>query len=507
MNLLLVTTDQHKAATLGAYGDPLGATPVLDGLAAAGTRFAQCRTQNPFCQPARATILTGTYPSTHGVIRNGIDLPAEAARESLAATFAGAGFATALFGKAHFASYYPDYPTGSPEAVADSALVSPDWTGPYFGFRHVELVTDVHNIRLAPDMGRWNWGFGPPPMGLHYARWLFRDGRARGLERLRLMQPEAAGRVWDHTQTWKSQLAEEDHPTTWVADRTVAWLRDAPEPFFAWASLADPHHPFDPPRPWCDRFDPADMRQVLPKPHPEEFAKKPPFHQQWTQGFRGTPFEWANPGWALLDEREQCTILAAYYGMVAQLDHATGRLLAALDDRGVAERTLVVFTSDHGDYLGDHQMMLKGPIHYEALVRVPLLVRGPGFAARAVVEDPVGTIDVLPTALRAAGIALPSHVQGRPLQDAPRAHVLTEDDIIRGVLAFRTLTTRRWRLTRNENDPAGGELYDLRNDPGELENRWADPASAGAKRELLETLDRTMRHDLGRTLPQVCQAG
>src|SRR5215470_9947013 len=102
MNVLLVTTDQHKATTIGAYGDPLGATPALDRLAAAGTRFAQCRTQNPFCQPARATILTGQYPSSHGVIRNGIDLPLEAARESVATLLAAAGHATALIGKAHF---------------------------------------------------------------------------------------------------------------------------------------------------------------------------------------------------------------------------------------------------------------------------------------------------------------------------------------------------------------------------------------------------------------------
>src|SRR5690348_10188257 len=106
MNVLLIATDQHTARTLGAYGDPLEATPNLDRLAAAGTTFTRCRTQNPFCQPSRATMLTGTYPSTHGVVRNGIDLPDDS--PSIAARFAGAGFATALFGKAHFASYNPD---------------------------------------------------------------------------------------------------------------------------------------------------------------------------------------------------------------------------------------------------------------------------------------------------------------------------------------------------------------------------------------------------------------
>src|SRR5262249_12108665 len=160
MNVLLITTDQHKATTIGAYGDRLGATPTLDRLAAEGTLFTRARTQNPFCQPARATILTGTHPSTHGVIRNGIDLPEQAAADSVATRFAEAGWATALFGKAHFASYFPDYPTGRVESVPDSALVPPDWHGPYFGFEHVELTSDVHNVRLAPRVGQWNWGFG-----------------------------------------------------------------------------------------------------------------------------------------------------------------------------------------------------------------------------------------------------------------------------------------------------------------------------------------------------------
>jgi arylsulfatase A-like enzyme len=507
VNVLLITTDQQKATTLGVYGDPMGATPALDRLAAAGTVFTRCRTQNPFCQPARATILTGMYPSTHGVIRNGIDVPDEAAADSLATRLARAGCTTALFGKAHFASYFPDYPTGRIESVVDSALVSPEWHGPYFGFDHVELMTDVHNVRLAPHVGKWNWGFGPPPFGLHYARHLFRDGRERGMERLRLMQPEAAGRAWDHTQTWKNQLPEEDHHTTWTADRAIAWLERVQGPFFAWVSFADPHHPFDPPRPWCDRYQPADMLPVLPTPHPEEFATKPPFHETWSKGFRGSYFEWANPGWALFSDEERLTILAAYYGMVSQIDHNVGRILATLDARGLADDTLVVFTADHGDYMGDHQMILKGPIHYEALIRVPLIVRGRGFPAGAVVDDPVGTIDVSPTVLGAAGVAVPSVVQGRPLLDGPREHVLTEDDMIRGVLAFRTLTTRRWRITRDENDPGGGELYDLGDDPGELANRWADPGLRSVRSDLLATLDDVMRHDLGRELPRVCEAG
>ncbi|MDQ1381935.1 MAG: hypothetical protein QOJ71_2654, partial [Actinomycetota bacterium] len=230
MNVLLITTDQQRADTLGVEGSPLGATPRLDAFAAQGTRFAGARTQNPLCQPARATILTGTYPSTHGVTCNGVDLPADAEERSIATLLGRAGYRTAIIGKAHFATAFPFFPTGRIESVEGSARVDPDWNGPYFGFEHAELVMFGHNLRIADLMGRWNWIYGPPPFGLHYARYLFRDGFERGVERLRLMQPEAVGAKWDHTQTWRNALPEEDHPTTWVAERAVDWLQNVDGP-------------------------------------------------------------------------------------------------------------------------------------------------------------------------------------------------------------------------------------------------------------------------------------
>ncbi len=497
-NVLLITTDQQRADSLGCYGNPLGATPRLDALAAEGTRFSHARTQHVLCQPARASILTGTYPSTHGVTGNGTDLGADNGDRSLATLLHDAGHQTALFGKAHFATTFPFYPTGQIESVEGSARVAPDWAGPYFGFDHAEMILFGHNLRIADLMGQWSWAFGPPPFGLHYAQYLFRDGPEKGYERLRLMQPEAAGAQWDHTQTWRNALPEEDHPTTWVADRAVEWLRNVHEPFFAWVSFTDPHHPQDPPAPWCDRYSAADALEVVPEIHEGELENKPPLHAFFSNGMRGRPMEWANPGGGTYTREELATMNASYYGMVAQLDHAIGRVLDALAERGMADDTIVVMTADHGEFMGEHQLIFKGPFGYDSLLRVPLIVRGPGFEAGAVVDEPVGTMDIAPTALDALGHEVPKWMEGRPLLDGPREHHLAENDFdIITWMPMRTLTTRRYKLHRYLEQP-WGELYDLQEDPGELVNRYDDPEYASVRDDMMALCNEVMNHDVRR---------
>ena len=156
MNVLLITTDQQRADSIGAYGNPVCQTPNLDRLAAEGTRYEACRTPHPFCQPARASILTGQYPSTHGVTFNGYDLPEDAVDQSMATRFAEAGYTTGFFGKAHFGSTFPYFPTSHLESVAGSALMPEGWTGPYFGFDYVQLMLFGHAMRLTPMQGLWS---------------------------------------------------------------------------------------------------------------------------------------------------------------------------------------------------------------------------------------------------------------------------------------------------------------------------------------------------------------
>ena len=187
---------------------------------------------------------------------------------------------------------------------------------------------------------------------------------------------------------------------------------------------------------------------------------------------------------------------AGYYGMVAQLDHTIGRVLATLDGRGLADDTLVIVTSDHGEFLGEHQMIFKGPFGYDSLLRVPLLVRGPGFAPGTVVTDPVGTIDLAPTMLTATGQPVPPWMEGRALHDLPREHVLTENDFsIVASIPMRTLTTTRYKIHRYLDAPFG-ELYDHDDDPGEVVNRYDDPAYEAVRADLLALLDDVMNHEV-----------
>lgn len=495
MNVLLITTDQQQAATIGAYGSRVCQTPNLDRLAAQGVRYDACRTQQPFCQPARASILTGQYPSTHGVTFNGIDLPDDAVEQSVATRFGEAGYRTGYFGKAHWASTFPFFPTGKLESVEGSAAMPEDWTGPYFGFDHVQLVLFGHAMRVAPVMGSFSWCFGPAPMGLHYGRWLYEEGVARGNELLRLMQPEAAGAKWDSTQTWRSVLPEEAHPTTWVADRAIDWLDASSadgEPFFGWVSFTDPHHPMDPPARWFDMYSPDDVAEVLPDRTREAAGNKPPLHELWSRGNNGGIFEWANPGGATLSDRDLAKMTAAYFGLVSQLDHNIGRILDRLDELGIADDTLVIMTTDHGEYLGAHNQIFKGPLHYEELLRVAMIARGPGVVAApgGTVADPVGTIDLQPTMLSAAGLPVPDYCEGAVLPGfaggTAREWSLTEDDFdVLFRVPLRTIATDRYKLTVNLDTPGGmAELYDLHDDPGEFVNRWDDPAYAAAQADM-----------------------
>jgi len=505
MNILLITSDQHRGDCYGFEGRRLR-TPHLDEMAARGTRFSACITPNVVCQPSRASILTGLLPLTHGVSDNGIDLPAHTAARGFGGTLSAAGYATGFVGKAHFSTFQTFAPTGSPECRFSSAQYGPQWHGPYMGFDHVELMLEGHNN--FPPMA--------PPAGQHYERWFHADGC--GEQRIALYK-QALPPLTDAHQTWNSALPVARHNSTWVGDRTIEYLRThRHEPFCLWASFPDPHQPFDAPAPWCYLHHPDEVD--LPAHRVRDLERRPWWHRA---SLEGTP-QLADEGLRQIREKvsrtpvqsdgQLRTLIANYYGMIALIDHQLGRIRIALDELGLADDTLIVFTSDHGEWLGDHGLLIKGPMPYEGLLRVALLVEGPGVPSGQCIQDPVSTIDLAPTFCDYASTQLPAAVHGRSLRKLiesgePERDFARSEWHLRpsrsGVeLRLQTARTRRHKLTLEQISGAG-ELYDLLEDPGEMRNVFDDPAYAGVRRELTDMIDSRPSDEVS-PLPQVGMA-
>jgi len=480
-NILLISADQHRADCFGFKGRRVQ-TPNLDALAAAGTYFDACITPCVVCQPARASMLTGQLPRTHGVHDNGIDLEPEVGEKGFAGMLAQAGYDTAYFGKAHFSTYHTFEETGTPECLKSSARYPDDWNGPYMGFDHVELVLVGHN---------W-WAPEKPPGGQHYERWFHADGQ--GDEKTRLMW-ENAGDTKGAAQTWHSRLPEQWHNSTWIGDRACDWLQqDHTDPFCAWVSFPDPHHPFDAPEPWSRLHDPADVD--LPEHRTRSFEGRPWWHEQVLT---------AEPEGAGADIRKSYSrippqtdaqlreIIANTYGQIALIDHNVGRILHTLETAGLADNTIVIYVSDHGDWLGDHGLILKGPMHYDGLLKVPMIVRGPGVPAGGRVDDPVSTLDLMPTFAELAGADPLHRAHGASLKplwagDGHRDHAYNEWELLptrTGVaLSLRTVRTRTHKLTVDLRSGAG-EMYDLVADPHELHNLWDMDAHRAVQADLM----------------------
>ncbi|HWG84343.1 MAG TPA: sulfatase-like hydrolase/transferase [Deinococcales bacterium] len=506
-NILLITTDQQRWDSLGCAGNPAATTPHLDALAAAGVLAERAYCPNPVCTPSRASIVTGRMPSGHGAWNVGVNLPGD--NPSFAAELARHGYRTALIGKAHLQAWGAK-PGESVEAGSGAAarFQRLGWNGPYYGFEHVEL-----------SIGHVMWGLGG-----HYKLWL----RGKGLtdedftrySKARLVAGEGQVAAFD----WNLPL--ELHSSVWTAERAVAQLERfaaSGEPFALWASFQDPHHPFAVPEPY-DR--PREGARELPFVE-GELDDKPPHFRTIREGrLAGSPYlgEYPMAGqhtgqdYRLVGPEWAHANIDRYLGMVELMDHETGRILAALDLLGLAENTLVVFTSDHGELLGEHGIWMKGPLHYDGVLRVPLLARWPrGLPAGRSDAHLASLTDLAPTFLAAAGVPVPPEMDGGTSllpqwrgEGVVRSAAFVECVDDPGTLDLATVVTATHKLTAYRGGAyAGreaevGELYDLESDPGELVNRWLDPAYREVKEELVAMLaGRLPSRDARRMAPRI----
>ena len=453
-NILFIMTDEQRGDCLGCYGNPVLRTPHIDSIAARGVRFDRGYVQNPMCMPARMAIMTGRYCSEHGCNINCTGIPAHEQEHTFMRYLRDAGYYTAAIGKMH---------------------MMPKW-GP-FGFRYLDLVegqADVNN---------------------QYTDYL----KAKGLLG---KQHKAKGEKLPFG-IYTNALPAEENIDAFIGRRAVRWLEqwDGEEPFFLWVSFCNPHFPFDPPEPYDTMYDPAGV--PLPIWREGELDKKPP--QRQLQKERG---------YDKATEPILRKMVANYYGLISLLDDQVGRILHVLEERGLMENTLIAFTSDHGDLLGDHLLLHKsGVTFYEGSVRVPFIVSyPPAFPQGGTCGELVETIDLPATFLDIAGVMPPETMQGRSLVGLAEGKVPNwrEDAFCEIDLRINPLmhgprdpnsrdyvamiTTKEWKYVHLPNLGIG-ELYDLVNDPHELANLFYEPAYAAKVNEMrLRLLNRLMNN-------------
>ena len=487
-NLVIFMADQLRADALGCFGNSSARTPGLDALAARGARLTAHMTPNQICAPSRATLFSGCYARNHGVVHNGIALRDDL--ELITHALRRAGFRTHGIGKFHFQPILAPSTYHMPESNAFwDVEEAASWHGPYYGFQTAEFV--IGESAAATVAG-------------HYARWL------------RATAPDAAGLYHreralatppsDLDEVWKCAVPERLHYNRWIADRACDFLADVGrENFFLFISFPDPHHPFTPPAPWCDMFDPTEMR--VPKIASDELLRMPEYIgaaeavDQNTEDGRKTYLDFLlSPG----APREQGFMIktagicdatlrlaiAHTYGSVAMIDDCIGSVVRALDAQGLTDDTFVVFTSDHGEFLGDHGLLRKGPPPYSQLLHVPLIFAGPGIDPISV-EALTSHVDLKATILDVLGVAgdRGDGMSFRPLLRGGTG--MTREAIWAEyhprVLAEQynqTLVTANWRITLYPRRAEWGELFDRCGDPFETHNLFWDREHRSVREEL-----------------------
>ncbi len=461
-NILWFCADQQRFDTIQALGNPHIRTPNLDRLAAEGVAFTHAFCQSPICTPSRASFLTGRYPGSVRGCMNGNEEWGEGA-PLVTKLLADQGYDCGLAGKLHLAGASGRQ---EPRPQADGYRV-------------------------------FHWSHDPVdryPSGHAYADWLAAQGYA-----LRDLREDPAS------------IPPQLHQTTWCTDRAIDFMAEKRRkgPWLMSVNVFDPHAPFDPPQEYLERYDPTKMPSPL-------------FRQSDLATQAAIPSDFQNPARPPEQFNAQ-KIIAAYYAMIELIDENIGRLLDALEETGQRENTLIIFTSDHGEMLGDHGLLLKGCRFYEGLVRVPLILSWPGHFPRRQEPPPdlsddsdpaalpaglvsdalVELIDIAPTLLELADLPAPPGMQGRSLlpilrgEAPPHQHrpfvrceyyrALNPD--APGQAQYEGSYATMYRDERYKivvyHGHAQGELYDLEEDPGEFDNRWDDPAYADIRFDLM----------------------
>ncbi len=478
-NILCFVTDQQRADHLGCAGNSDLKTPHIDRLASEGMMFNQSYVANPVCMPNRASLFTGMYPSAHGLRENGI--PLDPNIPVLPEIMRQHGYTTASFGKLHLQPYGGDLDWEQSERLESRvSWESGDITTlpkPYYGFEET-YFTGRHGPGIFGDY--------TIDVGQAVANLLKKEYAA---------EPPTGAK-----ESWKSAIPADQHYNSRIADATIAFLDayESDQPFFVWCSFPDPHHPYCPPLPYANMYDPESIA-FDPARRKEELDDLPAYFSVARAGkARMAGLQDGAPS----DDAEYREIIAHTYGMISHVDHNVGRVMQALETNGHLDNTIVVYLSDHGDLMGDHWLINKGPFLFDGLVRVPTIWRLPGQNKPASPSTMVSAIDFCPTVLDLAGIAIPDSVQGKSYAPVLRGELVEFRDNI--YIEFddtylddrlRQIRTPHYVLTQYGHMDAG-ILYDLDEDPRELRNLWDYPAYTDQRTLLQQQLLRIMMQNM-----------
>ena len=517
-NFLLITTDQHRADHVGCYGNPIVNSPAIDGLASRGMLFEQFYASCPICMPNRIAILTGRMPTVNGTRHNGIPLSKEAV--TFVDILRAGGYHTGLVGKSHaqnitgheldgHRSYQsnhsgiappevlsdahrerrqgPDYEAElMPLWLADPKRVEPDM--PYYGYEHIRFAN----------------GHADHVQG-HYTAWL--NARSGNGEALRGRENALPSPGTTAPQAWRTAVPEALYPTAYIADETCQFIdthlstRDN-SPFFLHCSFTDPHHPFTPPGKYFDMYSASEM--PLPESFHHRDPAEPPLLTKLRQEYQNGETRNEAPIPFCVSEEDTRQILALTYGMITCVDDAIARVLAHLDAKNILDNTVVIFTSDHGDFMGDHGIMLKHGLHYNGVIRVPFIFTDPKRPNAIRSQIPGTSIDIGAIILARAGLKPFNGFQGIDIvavhdgnYASPRSGILIEEDELSEHMQqekgarLRSYIEDNWRITIWDGEERG-ELFDRNSDPHEINNLWSQETFADKKARLTESMLREM---------------
>lgn len=468
-NVLLIFTDQQRWDTIAAAGNSTIKTPNLDRLAREGTRFASAYTPSPVCVPARCSMHYGQYPMMTGCFENNYDMPND--RPSVADALTKAGYRTHCIGKRHF----------TPDPVAARGFQTLE--------KQEEIVEDVANDDYLQYLEANDCDYAIEPHG-------------------------ARGEAYYVPQL--SNLPPKHHPTQWIGDRTIKWLREhceepetignqksaignAPQPFFLMSSIIHPHPPFSPPTPWHKLYCGPD----IPLPKMAEDNESLTLYTNRVQNrYKGRD--------AGRDLRLHQLIKSYYWASISFIDYQVGRILDTLEETGQLDDTLIIFASDHGEFLGDYNCFGKRSF-LDSAARIPMICRLPGtFEAGVVCETPISLVDIMPTALAAAGVSRGADIlvceSGQAGMPAPQLDgedlaKIADRSSARGVVfghyqgaeaGIYMAVSKHWKYIWSAADNKE-LLFDRIRDPDELRNRAHNMACGDAVRDMRRRLQDHIR--------------